>query len=222
MRRRYQAVALACALGASLASLPEAEAHRRVVVHPRHRYGYRTRVHAHGAVQVSPSGWYGGAGLFGTGILDQEGGAEALGSGGGLSLWGGIALTEVLGFELGWFGTFHNPATVFTEFGPETDYLVLQGVMLDAKIHVDRSDTMDTYLQGGVGAYFLGSEHAHSFDSVGTGFQVGAGIDLWLSDHWTLGLRARIHGIEMGPPNAMETDLFLSVATVESSLAVHF
>ena len=164
-----------------------------------------------------------GLGVVGTSILDQTGGPEVLEPGGGVSLWAGVHLSDALSLEIGWLGSFHNPADVDTWYGPETDFLVLEGVTADARIHLTRGGSVfDPYIMGGVGLYWLGSEHL-GMDSVGTGFQAGGGFDLWVSPVVTLGLRARYHGIAMGPPDGDgENDTFISAATVEGSIALHF
>jgi hypothetical protein len=171
---------------------------------------------------AGPTTWYMGLGLFGTSILDQSGGPEQLEGGGGLSLWAGVHVSEVLSLELGWMGSFHNPADVATWWGVETDFLVLEAVTADARLHLTRGNRgFDPYLQGGVGIYFLGSEHL-GMDSIGTGFQLGGGFDVWVTPQVTLGVRAKYHGIAMGPPDSDDNDTFLSAATVEGSLGVHF
>lgn len=169
-----------------------------------------------------PSTWYMGLGLFGTSIVDQSGGPEQLEGGGGVSLWAGVHVSELLSLELGWMGSFHNPADVGTYYGVETDFLVLEGVTADARLHLTRGNQgFDPYLQGGVGLYFLGSEH-FGMDSVGTGFQAGGGFDFWIGPQVTLGVRGIYHGIAMGPPEGNDNDTFISAVTVEGSLGVHF
>src|SRR5688572_25768398 len=114
------------------------------------------RPHYHASIGVYgyPFGWYGGFSLFGTRVLDQSGGPEQLRSGAGFSLWGGWHATERLSLELGWLESFHNPVEVSTWYGSEVDYLVLDGWMLDAKVHLGGgrgSSPFDPYLQGGLG-----------------------------------------------------------------------
>ncbi len=212
-------LAAASAFTALTIASPDAEArHRRVRV-----YGPRPRVYAGGAFVFAPGGWYGGIGLFGTRILDQRGGPEQIEHGGGLSVYGGIRLNERLSLELAWLGSAHNPSTVSNGYYTETDYLILEGVTADAKIHLDRSGQLDPYLQGGIGAYFLGREH-FGIDAVGTGFQLGGGFDYWLAENWTLGLRLRYHGISMGPPEGGPSgdNTYISALTAEGSLALRF
>src|SRR5262245_7952875 len=80
-----------------------------------------------------PAWWYAGVGVVGTSILDQSGGPEALRSGGGLTAWIGVNLSRALSLEVGWLGSFHNPEPFATYYGPETSFLVLEGVTADAK-----------------------------------------------------------------------------------------
>jgi hypothetical protein len=184
--------------------------------------GYHHRPARPMPAPISNSTWYMGLGLFGTSIIDQSGGPEVLEGGGGVSIWAGVHLSNALSLEIGWLGSFHNPADVETYYGTETDFLVLEGVTADARLHLARGGSIfDPYLSGGVGLYWLGSEHL-GMDSVGTGFQAGGGFDLWVSPFVTLGLRARYHGIAMGPPEGDDNDTFISAATVEGSVALHF
>ena len=81
--------------------------------------------------------------------------------------------------------------------------------------------TVDPYLQAGLGFYALSSEHL-GLDSLGTGFQLGGGFDWYAIDALSLGLRVRYHGIAMGPPEGRDNDVFISAATVEGSIVVHF
>lgn len=186
------------------------------------RYHRRTHAVGGGAVVIMPGNWYGGVGLFGTKIMDQRGGPEQLEDGAGLSVYGGIRLNERLSLEASWLGSFHNPATVTNGYWNETDYLVLEGLTADAKIHLDRSGQLDPFLQGGIGFYWLGSEH-FGLDAVGTGFQLGGGFDYYLGERVALGVRGRYHGISMAPPDRYDGDnTFISAVTIEASLALHF
>jgi hypothetical protein len=173
-------------------------------------------------VRPRPQWWYAGVGLVGTSIIDQSGGPEQLHSGGGISAWIGVNVARQLSLELGWLGSFHNPATVDTWAGPETDFLVLSGVTADAKIHLGRPNRVDPYLQGGVGMYFLGSQHVGLADSVGPGYQLGGGIDFRVNPIVSLGVRGLYRGMSMGPPNGEVNDTFIHALTFEGSVALHF
>ena len=176
------------------------------------------------AVYAYPFGWYGGFSLLAMELIKQSGGPEQLDSGAGFSLFGGWHATERLSLELGWLESFHNPARVDGWYGPDVDYLVLDGWMLDARIHLGggrESGPFDPYVQGGLGLYALSSQH-FGLDSIGTGFQLGGGFDYYLGPNFSFGARARYHGISMGPPEGGSDDLFISAATVEGNLTIHF
>jgi hypothetical protein len=189
------------------------------------RRTYRARPATSVGVYVVPRGLYFGAGLVGAKILDQSGGPELLEDGIGLTLFGGLRLSRVLALELGWVGTFHNPETVDVGFGPETDYLVLNGATIDAKIYLlgqgDPSPQGQPYIQGGVGVYFLDST-TFGTDSVGTGFQLGGGYDFFIGDNLNLGLRGLYRGMAMGPPDSNFDDTFVSALSLEGNLTIEF
>lgn len=219
MRRdsgKWWLVAAGLVLGLVLsAGIADAQPYAR---RPRYPYDGYARV----AVYVDPYGLYLGAGLVGTHILDQSGGEELLDSGSGLTVYGGLRLSHRLALELGWVATFHNPETLQTNFGADTDYLVLNGFTGDAKIYLgDEAQRVEPYVQGGVGLYLLDSTYLGS-QSVGTGFQGGAGFDFHLGSHLDLGLRALFRGIAMGPPSSDENDTFVSAITGEANLTLRF
>jgi opacity protein-like surface antigen len=210
---RTRSLALAAAALALMLGASTAEAHR-------HYFGPRPYHHPGSLVLLAPGYWYAGAGVLGTSILAQSGGPEVIESGAGLDLFVGLTVNKRLSLELGWMGSMHNPVSTYDPYD-DTDYLVLQGVTADARIHLDRSGSFDPYLQGGVGFYALGRESV-GIDSTGTGFQLGGGFDLWLGDAVTVGLRARYHGIAMGPAEGGSDDTFISALTVEGSVGLHF
>jgi hypothetical protein len=185
-------------------------------------YYYRPGYYATSSqVGYAPWTWYAGAGVLGTRVLSQSGGSEELGAGAGVSLWGGIRFNRRFGVELGWLGSFHNPTSTGTD---QANYLALEGLTADARIHLNGSGNWDPYITGGLGLYFMGREGLGP-DAVGSGFQAGAGMDYWLGDFVTLGLRARFHGISMQPSESQPptaTSTFITAATVEGSIALHF
>lgn len=208
---RRTTVALALAAAALVASAPvDANAQR-----------YRARGGGSVGVAIYPQGLYLGAGLVGTRILSQDGGPELLDHGGGLTLYSGLRLNQHLALELGWLGSLHNPESVETTFGRDTDYLVLNGFTGDAKIFLESSTSAQPFLQGGVGVYFLDSSYFGT-QSVGTGFQLGGGFDFAIGPNVDVGLRALYRGLAMGPPERAENDTFVSALTAEGTLTVHF
>jgi len=219
--RRPSARGLRCALIAAATALllvaasatAEAQRYRR----GREPYDGHTRVR----VYFVPYGLYVGAGLVATRILDQSGGQELLDHGGGLTVYGGLRLSQRLALELGWLATFHDPDET-DGFGADTDYLVLNAFTGDAKIYLSpEGQRAELYLQGGIGLYLLDSNHFGT-ESTGTGFQGGGGVDFHLGPHLDLGLRALYRGIAMGPPRSDENDTFISSVGGEANLTLHF
>lgn len=185
---------------------------------------YASPYHPHQpTVILFPKGVYVGASLMGTRILDQQGGQDLLEDGAGFAAFAGIRLNPRLAVEGGWSATIHNPTTVDTPFGADTDYLVLHGLTADAKLFLthDSSKTMEPYLQGGVGVYLLDRTYFGT-ESIGTGFQLGGGIDFSASPRVRLGLRALYRGLSMGPPSASVNDTFISAASVEANVSLRF
>jgi hypothetical protein len=179
------------------------------------------RPHSQPAV-LYPRGLYAGVGVAATRVLRQDGGAELLEHGGGLTLYAGLRVNRSLALELGWMGSLHNPVAVSTAFGEDIDYLVLNGFTADAKLYLGASNpNMEPYLQAGLGAYLLDSEYFGT-QSTGTGFQAGGGFDFRIGSRLLLGLRGLYRGMAMGPPQANYNDTFVSAITVEGNLNLRF
>lgn len=183
----------------------------------------RVYVQPQASVVVVPIGLYFGGGLLGNLILSQEGGNELLDNGGGLSLFAGWRFGQRLALELGYAGSFHNPAEVETVFGDDVDYLVLSGFTGDARIYLgdDPMAPHEWYLQGGLGLYAIDSTYFGT-QSVGTGFQLGGGVDFHVAPQVDLGLRGLYRGIAMGPPDERYDDTFISAVTLEGNVSFHF
>lgn len=212
MRRSVVAVAVALSLLAWAEPADAQRAHRRA---PYDGYA-RMRVH------IIPYGVYVGAGLVGLRILGESGGDDLLDDGAGLTLFTGLRMSQRLALELGWVATFHNPESLRTNFGSETDYLVLNGFTGDARIYLGDGDSMiEPFLQGGVGLYLLDST-AFGAQSLGTGFQAGGGFDLRIGPQLDVGVRALYRGVAMGPPRSGDEDTFVSAAGVEGNLTLRF
>ncbi|MBI4508209.1 MAG: outer membrane beta-barrel protein [Deltaproteobacteria bacterium] len=185
------------------------------------RAGFHGHVNFGGGIMLAPGYWYTGLGLAAVRILDQAGGTEQLESGGGVSLYAGVRLNEVLSLELGWLASFHNPTRINTWYGPDVDFLVLDGGTFDARVHLSPSERFDPYLTGGLGLYTLSSEH-FGIDSIGSGFQVGGGFDYWIASVASVGIRVRFHGISMDAPDSRDDTLFISAASAEGAVTLHF
>jgi hypothetical protein len=170
-------------------------------------------------VVTPPRGLHVGAALVGTAIVDQSGGPDLLASGTGLRLLGGWRLSHRLALEVGWATTFHEAEA---DFGPDADTLVLSGFTGDAKIYLGGGgERVDPFVQGGVGFYLLGGSHLDA-QSIGSGFQVGPGIDLHVTGDVDITLRALYRGVAMGPPDQRDDDTFLSALGAEVGVSLLF
>jgi hypothetical protein len=187
---------------------------------PRHRgYGFTRDSGSPAQVYVGFSG-------LGTGVVAQSGGVEYMESGGGGSIWGGLRLGPLVALELSYTGSLHNPAEA-CEIGRYYDlcsanYLVLDMLSADVKLHFPTRTNIDPYLQGGLIYGWVGRE-GFAPDSKGAGFELGGGFDVWLNPWWTLGVRGLYRGLKLSDYEASSgTGMFLSVVTGEIGLGVHF
>lgn len=162
----------------------------------------------------------------GTGVLSQAGGVEYMASGGGGSIWGGLRFGPLLAIELGYTGSFHNPAAA-CEAGSyyhvcSANYLLLDMVSADAKLHLPTQSNFDPYLQAGLVFGWVGRE-GFAPDAKGGGFDVGVGFDVWINPWWTVGVRGLYRGLRLSDhASDTGTGMFLSVVTAEVGLGVHF
>lgn len=186
----------------------------------------RGRGYGYVSSSASPGQFYLGVSGLGTGVLKQHGGVEYMASGGGMAVWAGLRLGAPLAIELGYTGSFHNPATACA-IGPYYDicsanYLVLDILSADAKLHLPTGNNLDPFLQGGIFMAWVGRE-GFAADATGAGFDLGGGVNLWFNPWWTVGVRGLYRGMKLSDYGAYTgSDTFLSVFTGELALAVHF
>jgi hypothetical protein len=215
---------LACA-GILLASAT-AEAGRHY--HGRSRYHqrpYHQPYHgpaAHVGIFI-PWGWYVGGGLVATRVLHQQGGEDLVGNGGGLTLYAGLRVHPLLALEAGWVGSLHEPRGASFS---EDDSLILNAFTTDARIYLPGRQGIETsgfepYLQAGLGVYLLDNTYFGS-QSVGTGFQLGGGLDASLGPNFLVGARLLYRGMAMGPAEASYTDTYVGAVTGELDLTIRF
>jgi opacity protein-like surface antigen len=150
-------------------------------------------------------------------VLDQTGPRSFLDTGGGFDLYLGGRLNRWVGLELGWQPTFHNREV--DAFGRPVGRIALQAVTLDMKIYFARG-RVQPYFVGGAGAYLLGD----NFDvfAAGPGFQVGGGLDIWLTRHLSLGVRAQYRGVDLVDYDPANDDTFISMLSAGVDLTVRF
>jgi hypothetical protein len=168
-----------------------------------------------------PWGWYVGAGLVATRVLHQQGGEDLLGNGGGLTVYGGLRVHPLLALEVGWVGSLHEPRGA--SFAGD-DALLLNALTTDARIYLpvaSESSTFESYVQAGLGVYLLDNTYFGS-QSVGTGFQLGGGLDASLGPNFLVGGRLLYRGMAMGPVEASYTDTYVGAVTGEVNLTLRF
>jgi hypothetical protein len=161
---------------------------------------------------------------FGTIRAHQDGGVEYLHHGGGVGLFGGLDLGRFFGIEIGYDASFHNPVTTCTAAYAwcDANYLLLETLHLDAKLHLPTGTRVMPYLQGGLVASWIGRTDSLT-DATGGGFEAGGGIDFWLSRHGTFGIQALYRGLAMSDyATYTGTGTYLSLVTVGGNFTAHF
>jgi hypothetical protein len=188
----------------------------------RPRWGYRHRFH----------GYVGGQ-LMGMGIMHQtleDTDVGRLGPGGGFGLFGGLRLGPFAAIEINWAFTGHDES--WQEGGATVvgvDFLNLQTLTADFKLHIPTRGLFEPFLQAGVGFAFLGvsgdyAEDGYILASGGT-WALGGGGDFWFSPFFTLGGRVLYRGMyftenEYGIHTARENRLH--GISFEIAAAIHF
>jgi opacity protein-like surface antigen len=214
---------LACA-GILLASTTaEAGRYYRARGHSHRPYHYQPRPAAHVGIFI-PWGWYVGGGLMATRVLHQQGGDDLVGDGGGLTLYTGLRVHPVLALEVGWLGALHEPRG--TSFAGD-DALILNAFTTDARIYLPVAQSgegagFEPYLQAGLGVYLLDNNTYFGSQSVGTGFQLGGGVDANLGPNLLVGGRLLYRGMAMGPADSNYTDTYVGAVTGELNLTLRF
>jgi hypothetical protein len=197
---------------------------------PRPAFGYRHRIHG-----------YVGAQLTGIGVLAQS--AENAGylgpGGGGGGLFGGVRLGPFFALELNWNITYHNVMEDYVgHYGDYWSAFHLQTIELNGKIHIPTRGAIEPFIQLGAGFAFLGvswddryyNTYSESGDYVFTSgftFNVGGGLDVWLSPFVSLGGRVLYKGMRFGEPQfnsggkAKYTN-FANAINVDLNVTLHF
>jgi Outer membrane protein beta-barrel domain len=150
--------------------------------------------------------FYLGAEAQGLVVLGATGPRAFLDHGGGFDLFLGGRLNRWAALEFGWQPTFHNPEQ--DVLGRQVGRVGLQALTIDAKFYPAHG-RVQPYLSAGAGLYLLGDNF--SVFAEGPGFQVGGGIDFWLSRWASLGVRAQYRGVDMVDYDAGNDDTYLSL-----------
>lgn len=203
---------------------------------PQQGMSFRHRLH----------GYLGGQ-VMGMPILAQSGEHDYLGTGGGGGLFGGVRLSPFFSLELNWTFTYHNVtdesywSTYW--YGPgyyESSYvnawsaLFVQTLTLDAKIHIPTYGPVEPYVQAGVGGTFLGASWGDDYYegdfliTSGPMFNLGGGLDIWLSPFFSVGGRILYRGMRFGEPRqdpksgeAKYTN-YVNAVSIDLNATLHF
>jgi hypothetical protein len=153
----------------------------------------------------------------GVAVVDQTGPRAFLSSGGGFDLFLGLRANRWVAIEAGWQPTFHNVEV--DDFGRPVGRIGLQALTLDVKIFPVHGRVQPYFSVGG-GAYLMGD----NFDvfAEGPGFQIGGGIDFWLSRWGSLGLRVQYRGVDMIDYDPANDDTFLSMIVAGVDFTARF
>jgi hypothetical protein len=192
---------------------------------PPPRWGYRHRIHG-----------YVGAQLTGIGIVNQKTDAstgEYLGAGGGGGgLFGGVRLGPFFSLELNWNITYHNVAEDY--WGDVWSAFHLQTIEVNGKIHIPTRGMIEPYVQLGVGGAFIGVswDDRWAYDqgdyllTKGFTFNIGGGLDFWLSPFVSLGGRILYKGMRFGEPYRIQGKTtyanYASAINADLNVALHF
>lgn len=133
-----------------------------------------------------------GIGLHGTSVMgsSDSGITEGLDSGAGFDIGFGWRIAPTVSLDFNWMMSFHDAGD--GSAGPEA---ALMHFSMDGRFFLtDRSRQTQPYILAGLGAYILGRD-AWEFDTLtGVGFQLGAGVDLYLSKHVSIGGKVLYRG----------------------------
>jgi hypothetical protein len=142
-----------------------------------------------------------------------------IGQGGGFGLFLGFRLSRMAALEVAYSLNVHNPVQYNT--GEMIDALLLHAGTLDLKVIFPVRSIVRPYLQGGLGVYELASYADSTLYRNGIGFQLGGGLDVWLSRTFSIGGRLLYHGIFFTQEIATYRP-FLSTVSLEINLQAHF
>jgi hypothetical protein len=197
---------------------------------PRPQFGFRHRIH----------GYIGGE-LTGLATVGQTARDASLGNGaggylghggGGGGLFGGVRLGPFFAIELNYNITWHQ--AVSDAWNTYWSAFTLQTVELNGKIHIPTRGLVEPYFQIGVGGAFLGVSYDDRWAgyndswllSSGIMFNVGGGLDFWLSPWFTVGGRVLYKGIRFGSATfggsyGLDAN-YASIINLDVNIAIHF
>lgn len=146
--------------------------------------------------------FYLGGQLMGTAVLAQQlENVGVLGHGGGLGLFAGVRFGRWTALELNWNFTMHNESWRCgpNEWCTDLDFLQIQRLAADFKLHIPTWGPFEPFLQAGGGFAFFGLSGQYGeapwLYAWGPMFNVGGGVNFWFGPHFSIGGRLLYRGM---------------------------
>ena len=152
--------------------------------------------------------FYMGVEGVGVAVLNETGPRAFLNAGGGFNLFIGGRVHRSVALELGWQPTFHNNEVDFS--GHRIDTIGLEAITMDLKFFPLQGPIQPYFTVGG-GGYLLGD--SFSVFAGGPGYQIGGGIDFWVTPWASVGLKAQYRGVAMLDYDVNRDNTYLSLFT---------
>ena len=166
-----------------------------------------------------------GIGVNGTSVLSADGSTltEGLGSGGGFDLGFGFRLAPEFSLDFNWMMSFHDAGN-----GAAGDEAALTHFSIDGRVFLTGRDRrLQPYIQAGIGAYILARD-SWDYDTLsGVGFQLGGGLDFYLTRYVSIGAKllyrgAHLDNAEEAWPTFPTESTWMSALSFGGDLKFHF
>ena len=154
--------------------------------------------------------------------------------GGGIGLFGGVRVSPYLSIEGNWTFALHDEAVEGRdEIDPMFESVYLMTFTADLKAHLPTNSLMEPYLQVGGGVLFSGgiylddreADRPDSF-AVGATVNLGVGLDLWVTQHISMGARVLYRGLAVGEPDSAQQEQtfrnYVHGISVDAFATIHF
>ncbi len=164
-----------------------------------------------------------GIGVNGTSAFGSDSAITDLGSGAGFDVSFGWRIASAFSLDFNWMMSFHDGSDMAAG-----DEAALTHLSIDGRFFLtDRSRQVQPYLQAGIGAYILGRDSWQYDTLTGVGFQLGGGVDIYLSRHVSIGGKllyrgAHLDNAEDAWPQFPTESAWLNALTYGGDLKFHF